>query len=44
MADAHLRPEDLKALDQARTRLYQITSSIDSIKRDMERTVPLPTW
>jgi hypothetical protein len=44
MADAHLRQEDLKALDQARSRLFQLASNINSLKIDIAQSNPLPEW
>ena len=44
MADVHLRPEDLKALDQARQKLSQIEGNIGSVKNDMLQNNPLPQW
>lgn len=44
MEEPHLRPEDLKALEQTRQRLYQLTNNIGSLKNDVMRSNPLPDW
>jgi len=44
MAQWELRQEDLKALEQTRQRLFQLTSNIDSLKQDILRSNPLPQW
>lgn len=43
-AMSQLRPEDLRALEQTRQRLYQLTQSIGSLKQDVQRTTPMPAW
>jgi len=35
---------DLKALDQTRQRLLQLTTALNSLRRDLEVTDPLPSW
>jgi hypothetical protein len=44
MADFYLRPEDLKVLDQARQKLYQLASNIGGVEKDIMQNHPLPTW
>jgi mediator of RNA polymerase II transcription subunit 8 len=44
MAQATLSQEDLKALEQARQRLYQLSNNIASLKGDVLRSSPLPQW
>jgi mediator of RNA polymerase II transcription subunit 8 len=44
MADVHLRQEDLKALDQARQKLFQLAGHIGGVKNDMLQNNPLPQW
>jgi mediator of RNA polymerase II transcription subunit 8 len=44
MAQAMLSQEDLKVLEQARQRLYQLTNNIASLKGDVLRSNPLPQW
>lgn len=44
MASTALRQEDLKILDQTRTRLFQLSANIASLKADVERGNPLPPW
>ncbi|RFU25580.1 hypothetical protein B7463_g10746, partial [Scytalidium lignicola] len=39
-----LRQEDIKALEQTRQRLFQLTNSIDSLRTKVLRTAPLPEW
>lgn len=43
---AHAAPtgDDLRALEQMRQRLLQITSSIASLKNDVLQSAPLPPW
>jgi hypothetical protein len=41
---AQLRQEDLRALEQTRQRLYQLSQSIGSLKTDIMRTSPMPAW
>lgn len=41
---AQLRQEDLRALEQTRQRLYQLSQSIGSLKADVMRTSPMPPW
>lgn len=41
---AQLSPSDLKALEQTRQRLVQLHSQIGSLRNDVLRTSPLPTW
>ncbi|KAM3084459.1 mediator of RNA polymerase II transcription subunit 8 [Clarireedia jacksonii] len=44
MAQPALRQEDLKALDQTRQRLIQLTSNIASLKADFQKGAPLPEY
>jgi len=44
MAQPSLTQEDLKALEQARQRLYQLSNNIASLKSDVLRSNPLPQW
>ena len=44
MAHVSLAPEDIKALEQTRQRLYQLTSNIASLKTDIVQSNPLPQW
>jgi len=44
MAQAALAPDDLKALEQTRQRLYQLKSNIISLQTDVMRSNPLPQW
>src|SRR4030088_817082 len=41
---SHLRQEDLRAFEQTRQRLYQLSQSIGSLKADVLRTSPMPAW
>jgi mediator of RNA polymerase II transcription subunit 8, fungi type len=41
---AQLRQEDLRALEQTRQRLYQLSQSIGSLKADVMRTSPMLAW
>jgi hypothetical protein len=41
---AQLRQEDIRALEQTRQRLYQLSQSIGSLKADVLRTSPMPAW
>ena len=36
--------ENIRALDQLRQRLSQLSHSIATIRSDLERQEPLPTW
>jgi mediator of RNA polymerase II transcription subunit 8 len=44
MAQATLGHEDIKALEQTRQRLYQLSNNIASLKGDVLRSNPLPQW
>src|SRR5215469_662078 len=44
MAQVHLNQEDIKALEQTRQRLFQLTNNIQSLKQDVIRSNPLPQW
>ncbi|KAL8806648.1 MAG: hypothetical protein Q9182_001176 [Xanthomendoza sp. 2 TL-2023] len=39
-----LSPEDVRALEQTRQRLAQLTESLNSLNRDVHTTHPLPSW
>lgn len=41
---AALRPEDIRALEQTRQRLSQLSNNIGSLKADIHRNNPLPEW
>ncbi|KAI9743650.1 MAG: mediator of RNA polymerase II transcription subunit 8 [Claussenomyces sp. TS43310] len=41
---SQLRQEDLRALEQLRQRLVQLSQSIGSLKADVLRTSPMPQW
>lgn len=36
--------ENIRALDQLRQRLSQLSTSIASLRVELERSEPLPTW
>lgn len=44
MAQATLSQEDIKALEQTRQRIFQLTKNIESLKGDVLRSNPLPQW
>lgn len=44
MAHVSLAQEDIKALEQTRQRLFQLTSNIASLKQDILQSNPLPQW
>jgi Mediator of RNA polymerase II transcription complex subunit 8 len=44
MAHVTLSQEDIKALEQTRQRLYQLSNNIASLKGDVLRSNPLPQW
>jgi len=39
-----LREENVRALDQLRQRLQQMSQSLTMLKNDLTRTESLPTW
>ncbi|KAI4120485.1 MAG: hypothetical protein LQ338_006981, partial [Usnochroma carphineum] len=41
---APLSKDDLRILEQARQRLYQLTDSLNSLNRDIHSSHPLPSW
>lgn len=44
MASLNLSPDEMKALEATRNRLYQLTNSIGSLKNDLyQQGNPLPT-
>ncbi|KAL2074041.1 hypothetical protein VTL71DRAFT_7819 [Oculimacula yallundae] len=44
MAQPWLNQEDVKALEQVRQRVFQLTNNIASLKADVLRSNPLPPW
>jgi len=44
MANQYISLADLKAIDNARQRLFQLSSNIESLKRDVFMGNPLPPW
>jgi len=44
MANPYISPADLKVIDNARQRLFQLSSNIESLKRDVFLGNPLPQW
>lgn len=44
MEPTALSNEELKALESVRQRLYNLSSSISSLKGDVARTHPIPPW
>lgn len=42
--DTSLSKDDLRVLEQARQRLYQLTDSLNSLNRDVHNAHPLPSW
>ena len=44
MAHVSLAQDDIKALEQTRQRLFQLTSNIASLKQDILQSNPLPQW
>ena len=42
--EALLGPQDIKALEQTRQRLSQLTNSLASLQRAITVTDPLPPW
>lgn len=42
MASLNLTPEELKAVEQTRQRLFQLSNSIDSVKKDVLHSHPDP--
>jgi mediator of RNA polymerase II transcription subunit 8 len=43
MASLDLTQEELKAIESTRSRLYQLSNSIGSLKNDIYMSNPLPT-
>lgn len=35
---------DIKALDQTRQRIFQLSNALSSLRRELEANDPLPTW
>lgn len=44
MVQVQLDQDDLKAIEQTRQRLFQLTNNIASLKQDVLRNNPLPPW